>query len=102
MTKKGIAIIVLMVIALLAAIFIPAEFIGLPEGTNVILSKLANFAALSTVFLCWVGAPVGWVFAEDCGFVAWGRIVMAFIFMYLSLPIAIFQLVKSRADYLNQ
>ena len=100
MTAKKIIIIVLMIIALFVAIFVPVDFLPpvLPAGTNVMLVKIVEFLVMATSLLFWVGASTGWRFAENCGLMFWGRLIFAFIGIYLSLPIAIFQLIKPRYD----
>lgn len=101
MTAKGIAIIILMVIALIFAIFVPLDSDDLSAGMSFMLLRVIHFLISANVLLCWIGAPAAWRFAENCGFVAWGRIVIAYIGVNFSLIVAIFELVKSRNDYLN-
>ena len=92
MTTKGKVILILLAIALIGAIFVPTDFIGIP----VVLAKLFMFYVFSTALLFWIGAPAGWWFARDNGMSGFAIIIFAYIGMYLSLPIAIIQLIESR------
>lgn len=94
MTTKGKVILVLLGIALIVALIVP-NFMGLPEDFNVVLAKLLSFLAISTILLCWIGVPAGWCFARDNGMGPIAVLVFALIGMYLSLPVAIIQLIKS-------
>ena len=98
MSVKGKVILVLLCIAVVVTIFAPLPFEGL-ENQSVFVRKFVAFLIWSSTLLFWVGLSAGWCFARDNGFQYIGMLVLAVIGMYLSLPIAIFALLKSILDW---
>ena len=96
MTRKKIIIILLalsLFITLLLAIIRPAELGELmDEGFYV---YLIIFYAVATTLLCWIGPPTCWRFAVDNGFSVLIILLFAIIGLYISVPMAIFQLLTS-------
>jgi len=91
--KKKI-ILALIFIALLIAIFMPAEAIGLEKGFK---EFAIIFYAAASVLLCWISVPICWNYACDSGWSSVASIVFAFIGIYIALPVAIYQLFKTAA-----
>ena len=82
---KKIIIIALLIISLIPALFAPSIF-----GDE--MPFILRYFWLSTAFLFWVGASAGWNFAMDNGITMGGALVCLLVGIYLSMPIAIFQL----------
>lgn len=87
MTTKKIIIISLLAISLILAIFLPNAIFGDDD-----VGFIPRFLVWSTTLLFWVGISKGYTFAMDNGFLGGVAIVCALVGMYLSLPIALFQL----------
>ena len=96
---KKIIILILLALALLLAIFATeptnAMGMGLIETIGLTKAKIAMFYVFASSFLIWVGWPVGWNFAVNCGYEFVGRMICGYIGLLFAIPIAIFQLLKS-------
>ncbi len=89
MKKK--VILALILVALLIAVFIPAEALGMEKG---IKEFAIIFYAASSVLLCWISVPICWNYACDSNWSSWASILFAFFGIYIALPIALYQLSK--------
>lgn len=101
---KKILIILLIIVALFLFIFMrpvlldphgifgPLSINAVIESCGPFWGNVLSFYFVSSTLLFWVGIPTGWTFARDCGLGLIGRLILAYICLLLSLPIAIVQL----------
>lgn len=92
---KKVIICFLLVIAILFTIFKPG--IAMDSFGEVLeyggsLGNLIFFVCCATGLLFCFGVKAGWNFGKNCGFGLFGKIVFAFLGLYLSFPIAIVKL----------
>ena len=99
---RKIAILILLALALLVAIFLPllAEAVNVNaeavESVKPFKIRLFAFLFLSTALLLWVGWPIGWNFAVEQGYGLYGRLFWGYLTLWISLPVALFQLFITR------
>ena len=92
-----ILIIVLFCVALLL-MFIKPSFVEdaiescKEYGMGKFWSYVVAFYCISAAFLCWLGVAVGWRFGLENGFEEVGRIVLAFLGIFLAPFIALYKL----------
>ena len=99
MKVKKIVIAVFLLVILAIVILLPQplyqEFFGVSaEELNPIWGRVLLFFAISSTALFWVGVPAGWRFAREADWALFGITVSVLVGMLLSLPIALFQLLR--------
>ena len=107
MVKKVIIGIVLLITLFLfvfknEVIMDPSGFFGalgcsyIVEKCGVVLGSILSYIQVCTGLLFWVGASAGWRWARGCDFQFFMSVFCAFVGIYLSFPIAIFNLLVSK------
>ena len=99
---KKIIIITLILVALALVIIQPMEIAEMMddfrESIGSFWTYVVTFYLVSSALLFWIGAPAGWNYAKNRFWGIWGVLICAYIGMYLSLPIALVQLLTHKKD----